>query len=115
MLDRPDAAELLNAMAKTLTEDVLPKTSGATRHSVRVVANLCHILEREVQARPTASEETRQSLIDLLGKDASLPELVAEFDRVLKEADDDFETAARKVLVKDVERRLAIDRPGYDS
>jgi len=115
MLDRPDAAELLKAMAKTLTDEVLPKTSGATRHSVRVVANLCQILEREFEAGPTASEETRQSLADLLGQDASLPELIADFDRALRDADEEFATAAQEVLLRDVRRRLAIDRPGYDS
>jgi hypothetical protein len=115
MLDRPNATELLKAMAKTLTDDVLPKTTGATRHSVRVVANLCHILEREFEAGPAASEETRQALADLLGKDASFPELVAEFDRALREADEEFAAASREVLLQDVQRRLAIDRPGYDS
>jgi len=115
MLDRPDAAELLKAMAKTLTDEVLAETSGATRHSVRVVANLCLILEREFEAGPAASEETRQSLADLLGQDTSLPELVAEFDRALRDADDEFATASHEVLIKDVRSRLAIDRPGYDS
>ena len=68
MLDRPDAATLLKAMAETLSNEVLPATSGGTRHAVRVVANLCHILEREVVAGPTASEQTRRALAELLGQ-----------------------------------------------
>lgn len=124
MLDRPDAVTLLKAMADTLTNEVLPATSGGTRHAVRVVANLCHILEREVVEGPAASEQTRQALADLLDydQDAALPELVTELDRVLRDGDSTgatqdatFDSKARKVILADVERRLAIDRPGYAS
>ena len=88
MLDRPDAATLLKAMAATLSDEVLPSTSGGTRHAVRVVANLCLILEREVKDGPAASEQTRRALAELLGHDASLPELVADLDQVLHAAKD---------------------------
>ncbi|MBW2726314.1 MAG: hypothetical protein JRE71_18195 [Deltaproteobacteria bacterium] len=122
MLDRPDAATLLKAMASTLTEEVLPSTSGGTRHAVRVVANLCLILEREVIAGPSAAEETRQALAELLDRDATLPELVADLDRALRDSDSSdaqdaasFESRVREVILADVERRLAIDRPGYAS
>lgn len=122
MLDRPDAATLLKAMASTLTEEVLPTTSGGTRHAVRVVANLCHILEREVSAGPPAAEQTRQALAELLDNDATLPELIADLDRTLCDRDSsdpgkeaDFDARVRKVILADVERRLAIDRPGYAS
>lgn len=123
MIDRPDAATLLKAMAATLSDEVLPVTSGGTRHAVRVVANLCHILEREVAAGSAASEQTRQALARLLGHDATLPELVADLDRALKgspstnDDNDDaiFDASVREVLRADVERRLSIDRPGYAS
>lgn len=118
MLDRPDAATLLKAMAATLSDEVLPTTSGGTRHAVRVVANLCLILEREVAAGPAGSEETRVSLADLLGQGGTLPELVAELDRKLRDddiADASFDSRVRKVILADVERRIAIDRPGYAS
>ena len=132
MLDRPDAVTLLKAMADTLSNEVLPATSGGTRHAVRVVANLCRILEREVVEGPAASEQTRQALADLLDydQDAALPELVAELDRVLRDGDSTgatdntadnatdgatFDSKVRKVILADVERRLAIDRPGYAS
>ena len=115
MIDRPDAAALLRAMATTLSDEVLPTTSGGTRHSVRVVANLCRILEREVLEGAKHSEETRESLVQLLGREADLPELVAELDRRLQDADETFEASAREVLMRDVEGRLAINRPGYGS
>ena len=119
MLDRPDAATLLKAMAATLSDEVLPTTSGTARHAVRVVANLCRILEREVSAGSSASEQTRRSLAEFLDRDATLPKLVAELDRALREddlgGDGRFDARAREVILADVERRLAIDRPGYAS
>jgi hypothetical protein len=119
MLDRPDAATLLKAMAATLSDKVLPTTSGSARHSVRVVANLCLILEREVGAGASAAEQTRHSLAKLLERDATLPELVAELDCALRDEDLDadgrFDERARKLILADVMRRLAIDRPGYAS
>ncbi|MFP6653998.1 MAG: DUF6285 domain-containing protein [Myxococcota bacterium] len=115
MLDRPDTAALLKAMARTLSDEVMPATKGATRHAVRVVANLCRILEREVQQGQSASEETRLALAQLLDQDGTLPELVAALDQRLQSPDAEFEEAARPVLLADVERRLAINRPGYGS
>ena len=115
MLDRPDAATLLKAMSATLTKDVLPNTSGGTRHAVRVVANLCLILEREVAMGANASHETRLALTNLLGVEGTLPELVESFDRALREGDFAFDPSVHALLKADVERRLAIDRPGYDS
>jgi hypothetical protein len=125
MLDRPDAVTLLRAMAAALSDDVLPTTSGPARHAVRVVANLCRILEREWTAGPSASEQTRQALAQLLDHDATLPTLIAELDRALRDGDSgneesslsagnaSFDARAREVILADVERRLAIDQPGY--
>jgi hypothetical protein len=122
MLDRPDAPTLLRAMASTLTDEVLPKTTGGTQHAVRVVANLCRILEREFQAGPASAEKTRESLSQLLDQDADLPLLIARLDRELSERPlgrpedaNDFDARALNVILADVERRLEIDRPGYSS
>lgn len=118
MLDRPDAETLLRGMAATLSDDVLPTTSGPAKHAVRVVANLCRILEREFSLGANQSEATRAALAELLDRDGTLPELVEELDRRLRDdasADDDFDARAREVVLADVERRLEIDRPGYAS
>lgn len=123
MLDRPEAPRLLRSMAETLTDDVLPTTSGPARHAVRVVANLCRILEREVQHGPANADATRKALSELLGLDGELSDLVGELDRALFEApledpsdgEDDFDARVRKLILEDVERRLEVDRPGYAS
>lgn len=129
MLDRPDAPTLLHAMAETLSEEILPATRGGAQHSVRVLANLCRILEREVRAGPAPAEQTREALAGLLGRDpregaregdegnGDLAELARELDRRLATApptDRELETRAHAVILADIRRRLAIDRPGYD-
>lgn len=122
MIDRPDAARLLRAMAETLTEQVLPATRGGSQHAARVVANLCRILEREIEHGEEASEATRSELARLLDLDGSLPELARALDDRLRndranppDGDPHFEARAHAVLLADVRRRLAIDRPGYDA
>ncbi|MHA7836679.1 MAG: DUF6285 domain-containing protein [bacterium] len=117
MIDRPDAARLLNAMAETLSDEILPATRGGAQHAVRVVANLCRILEREVRAGPEPAERTVQALEELLGRKGDLASLVAALDRRLQQdeaGDADFEARAYAVILEDVRRRLAIDRPGYE-
>lgn len=123
MLDRPDAPQLLRAMAETLSEEILPATTGRAQHSARVLANLCRILEREVRAGPDAARRTRDDLAQLLERSgepeesAGLEELVVALDRRLaaEQPDDpELEVRAHRVILDDVRRRLAIDRPGYD-
>ncbi|MGI9589922.1 MAG: DUF6285 domain-containing protein, partial [Myxococcota bacterium] len=83
MLDRPDAVTLLRAMAETLSTEVLPATGGVARHSVRVIANLCRILERELGEGREAPELARRALAELLGRDGSLEELARALDERL--------------------------------
>ncbi len=92
--DRPTASELLEIIAETLTTTVLPATAPHAQHQVRVAANLCRILERELMAKPVGA--------------ATVPETVLELD--------DEEAAAIFAQVKGlVQAKLAINKPGYDA
>ncbi len=84
MIDRPDAARLLRAMATTLSDDVVPACHGPAQHAARVVANLCRILERESAAGGHGKEETQQALATLLNREGSLEELVSQLDEKLR-------------------------------
>jgi len=118
MIDRPNAQELLAAMAATLTNDVMPALDGGPRHSARVVANLCGILAREWEAR---GEVPVAELRALLGHEAGTEgpdyaDLVAELDRRLSSSGpetDELAIAALPIVMADVEQRLAVDKPGY--
>jgi len=115
MIDRPDAERLLQAMAESLENDVLPESSGAARHALRVVANLCRILAREALLGEDAERATRDALAQWLSREAPLPDLVRDLDEHLRAGDADFDREAREILLADARRRLAIDKPGYDA
>lgn len=114
MIDRPNASELLTAMADTLTREVMPSLNGAAKHSARVVANLCKILAREWNEGDGPPVDDLRDLLD--SPDADYASLVAELDRRLADSSpetDELAAAALPIVMADVERRLAIDRPGY--
>lgn len=69
MIDRPEPVALLNAMATTLSEQVVPECSGGPQHAARVVANLCRILAREFDLGPDNREASLLQLQELLGTD----------------------------------------------
>lgn len=93
-MDRPTAAELLEIVAATLSETVVPATAPHAQHQARVAANLCRILGRELAAEPKPS--------------ISLPE-------TLLDADAATAAAAYPEVLELVRAKLEINKPGYDS
>jgi hypothetical protein len=133
---RPTDAELLDAIATLLEEEVLPVAPAAVRHKVRVAANLARILERQQALEPEALERERARIAELLGGDdpgpgpggddlgpgpAGLVRLRAAFDRRIRaEAwrggePGDFERRAWEVLVATARDDVAVAKPGHDS
>ncbi len=116
MIDQPSTPELLEAMAATLAETVVPACEGAPQHAARVVANLCRILARECADDGAATAATTEDLQRLLGSPAPLEELVVALDQLLMQgaASTTLDDAAvRSVLMANVERRLDLSKPGY--
>lgn len=87
--DRPTAAELLDIVAETLSDTVLAATAPHAQHQVRVAANLCRVVAREINAGDATSTEHRE--IDL--------ESAGAYEQV-------------KALVR---AKLAVAKPGYDA
>ena len=114
MEDRPTAAELLEAIWKALDEEVLPLTDFAVQHKVRVAANLCKIIERELRLGPPAAESERVALAALLGQTGTLPELNAALTAKLLTADAAFLPGALDVVMDAVVAKLSVDKPGYE-
>ncbi len=108
MIDHPDPISLLEAMAKTLDEQVVPATSGGAKHQARVVANLCRIIARELA---TDDQPTQRDLADLLGCDGDLETLIRELDDRLRDGTAPDNTLP--VLLADARRRAEIAKPGY--
>lgn len=124
--DRPDAAELLDALAEFLYADVREWAPREKRFEVLVAANLCAILGRELRAGREPLEDDLALLGDLLGaeppvtelSDAELRDAVrateAELARRLRagELDGRLEEVASR-LAEHVRRKVEVARPGY--
>lgn len=113
MNDAPSAEQLLDAVARVLTDQVLPETSGQTRHSVRVAANLCLIVGRQITATSDPSANADLALAGLLGQrtSADLAKLLDE--RLQGGNDPEFEAAVADLLYADVCQRVDVAKPGY--
>ena len=108
MIDRPDATLLLEAMAATLADKVMPELSGGAQHQARIVANLCRIVARDLADDAT---DTAAALTALLGAEGSLDDLAAVLDHRL--AAGELLDEARPLLLADAARRAEIAKPGY--
>ncbi|CAB4593392.1 MAG: hypothetical protein F2534_19995 [Actinobacteria bacterium] len=115
---RPDADELLDAVADLLERQVIAAVPPHLQHQVRVAANLCRILQREAQLGTTNDDAERHRLAALLGHDGSLLELRAELAARLDDPaplDAVTDRAVRDALLATVRADLAIAKPGYDA
>ena len=99
MQDRPDAPELLAAVARYLFEDLLPRVPADQRFQVRVAANCCAIVAREWEAEvgPADRGADRELAAEIRAGDWD-----ARWDEVV----------AR--VRESVRAKLAVSHPGYD-
>jgi len=116
MQDRPDIAELLEAVAAFLREQVVPTTEGQVAFHARVAANTLDIVRREVQIGPLAQASEQARLHALLGPDA--PTDLADANRLLctRIATGELDVATSSLidhLRQTTRDKLAIDQPGY--
>jgi hypothetical protein len=124
MQDRPNAAEILETVARYLEDELLPALDGPLAYRTRVAANLVRILEREHARGGEALLRERELLCDLLGLDAAslapapLDTQVAQLNASVSAAIDAGQVAhepAWLALMEITRAKLAIIRPGYDA
>ena len=113
MQDRPTAAELLEAVADSLDGEVLPVVDFTVQHKVRVAANICRIVIRELRLGAEVDRREQAALVELLGLDGTLPELNAAAAVHLRAADGAELPAAVDVLIDAVAGKLTVNKPGY--
>ena len=129
MLDRPDAAELMEALAAFLDEEVVPAFEGGRRFHALVAANVSRIVAREMRDGERLAAEAVSELEALLehagsgitrdgepGGDGrtTLYELSMELCEKIErgEFDSEHERAVLMTFLKRwVRRRLEIDNP----
>ncbi|HEY7150471.1 MAG TPA: DUF6285 domain-containing protein [Solirubrobacterales bacterium] len=124
--DRPDAAELLDALAEFLYADVREWAPSEKRFQVLVAANLCAILGRELRAGEGPLRDDLALFRDLLG--ASPPAAKLDGDELREAVQDAKSELARRIrageldaelsaiagrLRDHVRRKLDVARPGY--
>lgn len=113
--DRPDAPELLEAVAEYLFAELRPEAPGEQRFKVLVAANVCAVVARELRAGEGPAQEDAELFAEMLGEDVADPrEAAAELAKRLRagELDDRLAELAPR-LAEHVRRKLAIARPGY--
>jgi hypothetical protein len=96
--DRPDAPELLAAVARYMFEDLLPEVPREQRFNVRVAANCCAIVAREWEAEVGRPDRAEQRALA----------------RAIRAGEWDGRWAAAVVRARDdVAAKLAVAHPGY--
>jgi len=115
---RPDAVELLDAVADLLEREVLDAVPPHLQHRVRVSANLCRILQREQQLGSANAAAERARLAAIIGDDhADLHTLRAALTARLGDPaplSPEQDRAIYDALLATVRDDLAIAKPGYD-
>jgi hypothetical protein len=125
--DRPEAAELLDAVAEFLFADVREWAPREKRFQVLVAANVCAVVARELRAGEEPLREDLALFRELLGERAAEPssveERAAEVGRAREELagrirsgelDDRLDELTDR-LREHVRRKLDVARPDYDA
>jgi len=86
-IDRPTAAELLEAVQEFLRDRALPALTGHAAFEARVASNLLAIARRELEAGPALSRAEVEGMKRLLGKDADPEALEAALVALIREGD----------------------------
>jgi hypothetical protein len=124
--DRPDAADLLDAVAEYLFGELRPEVPREHRFKVLVAANVCMVVAREIRAGEGPTREDLALFRELLGEEDKHPpegpgELATETRRAAErlaarlragELDDRLDELSPR-LAEHVRRKLEIARPGY--
>lgn len=111
--DRPTAAELLEIMAETLKNAVVPATDPAVRHQARVAANLAAILKRELENETTDAVTMRRLELVLNLGPATMG--IDSVCHALRTCHDDVAAEALPLVMELVRNKLAVSKPGYDA
>ena len=119
MQNEPDSADLLAIVAEVLTDEVVPKLTGAAQHHARVAANIVAIVEREIRVADDNDAHELARLRGVLGDECpgdlcdARAALVASLRAGLGDDPRRFEEIWTNLL-DTVRRDLAVCKPGYD-
>ena len=114
MQDSPAPPELLQAVAKFLRDDILPRLDGTAAFQVRIAANAIDLVRREISATAQAAEDERAGLQSLLGLEGETNALTREVAARIADGRLDLDNPLlRSLLWRVTEAKLAVDQPNY--
>jgi hypothetical protein len=110
----PDAAELLDAVAEFLEQQLLPGLEGSRQFNTRVSANVLRIVQRELTQPGDGS--LAESLQALLGAEGDFEALLIQLaERIRSGGFDENDPKLPAFLRRHTLARLAVDNPKYSS
>jgi hypothetical protein len=116
MHQRPDPAELLEAVAAFLREQAMPQLPGHAAFLARVSANALDIVRRQWLLAPAADAAELQRLSTLLQQDGTLAQLNALLcERIAAGTIGLHTPGLAEHLWATTLDKLAVDQPGYES
>ena len=114
MLDQPQGAAILGAVAALLRDVLVPQLQGSAAFQARVAANAVDLVAREMRLGPVAEAAALQRLRALLGHDGPPAALEAELATAIADGRLSDDTPGLQdhlwALTMD---KLAIDQPSY--
>lgn len=115
MRDRPDAAAILDIVAHTLSETLLPHLRGGDAYQARIAANLVRIVAREMRHAGPDDREELQRLRSLLNhEDGDLLSLNRELaTRIASGEIGPDEPSLVDHLWRTTIAKLAVDQPYF--
>jgi len=112
--DRPDAAELVQAIREFLEGDVMAATTGRVQFHTRVAINALGMIERELTEGPVLVAAERARATALLGHDGDVRQLERELAARIRDGSlDDRLAAVRDHVRATVREKLLVANPGY--
>jgi hypothetical protein len=116
MQDDPGAAELVQAVADFLRDDILPKLSGHSGFKMRVGINALDLVVRELTLAGQSDAAEHARLVQIMGLQGTLADLNRDFAQGI--ADGSIDPRAPGVaehLWLTTMEKLAVDQPKYAS
>jgi len=114
MQDSPDPIEILEAVARTIRETVMPEVSGHAAYAARVAANAVDLVSRQIRLQPDSDKNERERLVMLLKREGSLSELNAALcDAIEAGTVSTVQADLHHHLWATTKEKLAVDQPKY--
>jgi hypothetical protein len=114
LYDQPTAAELIEAVAGFLREEVQPQLSGRLAFHARVAVNVLELVKRQLALGPAAEAGEGARLAALLGADGPLGDLEAALcERIAAGAVAPSDAKLIEHLWATTLDTLAVDQPNY--